>query len=222
MAADPGLAGHVGVPVAALVLFTVYLGAVFGIRPVMQLRRTGDHGFRGMTGRPGSTRWWASLLFAVAVLVGVVGPVAALAGMNPVPALAHSGVTAAGAVVAVVGIAATLSAQRAMGVSWRVGVDDQETTALVTSGWFAWVRNPVFAAMVVSGAGLALMTPNVVALSGLVALIIAIQVQVRCIEESYLLAAHPRTYGGYAAVTGRFVPGVGRITADAWSQSDPR
>lgn len=222
MAVDPGLTGDVGAPVAALALFTVYLGVVFGIRPVVQLRRTGDHGFRGMTGRPGTTQWWASLLFALAVLIGVIGPVAALTGMNPVPVLAHPGVTATGAVVAVVGIAATLSAQRAMGVSWRVGVDDQETTALVTTGWFAWVRNPVFTAMMVSGAGLALMTPNIVALAGVVALIIAIQVQVRCIEEPYLLAAHPRTYGGYAAVTGRFVPGIGRITADARSVSDPR
>ena len=40
----------------------------------------------------------------------------------------------AGALVATAGIVATLWAQGAMGDSWRVGVDPDETTGLVTSG----------------------------------------------------------------------------------------
>lgn len=45
-----------------------------------------------------------------------------------------------------VGIAATLYAQIAMGNSWRIGVDPTERTTLVTNGPFALVRNPTFAA----------------------------------------------------------------------------
>ena len=46
-----------------------------------------------------------------------------------------------------VGILSTLWAQLAMGDSWRSGVDVGERTRLVTSGPFAWVRNPIFTSM---------------------------------------------------------------------------
>ena len=38
-----------------------------------------------------------------------------------------------------------------MGESWRIGVDPSETTTLVRTGVFGWVRNPIFTAMLVSG-----------------------------------------------------------------------
>lgn len=38
------------VAVLALVLFGIYFGAAFVVRTVLQLRRTGDHGFRGLSG----------------------------------------------------------------------------------------------------------------------------------------------------------------------------
>ncbi|MET9817324.1 MULTISPECIES: hypothetical protein [unclassified Streptomyces] len=40
-----------------------------------------------------------------------------------------------------------------MGASWRVGVDVGERTALITGGPFAYVRNPIFTAMAVTGLG---------------------------------------------------------------------
>lgn len=44
---------------AALTLFAVYLTVGFGLRTWLQWRRTGDTGFRGLSGRPGSAPWWA-------------------------------------------------------------------------------------------------------------------------------------------------------------------
>ncbi len=38
------------------------------------------------------------------------------------------------------------------------------------------------------------------------------QVQVRAIEEPYLVRTHGAAYTGYAARTGRFLPGIGRLT----------
>ena len=55
--------------------------------------------------------------------------------------------------LAVVGIAATVYAQVDMGDSWRIGVDPDETTTLVRTGVFGWVRNPIFTAMLTSGSG---------------------------------------------------------------------
>jgi protein-S-isoprenylcysteine O-methyltransferase Ste14 len=195
----------------ALILFVVYMLAGFVLRTVLQLRRTGDSGFRGLSGTPGSARWWAGVLFAAALVAGLLGPVVALAGFDPIAALDRSAVAIPGVVLAVAGIVATVVTQAAMGTSWRIGVDPAERTGLVTTGPFAIVRNPIFTAMAITGIGLALMVPNVVALAGAVVLIIALHLQVRVVEEPYLLATHGNTYQHYAATTGRFLPTIGRL-----------
>jgi cobalt-zinc-cadmium efflux system protein len=199
------------VNVAALVLFVVYLLLGFVARTWLQWRRTGDGGFRGISGRLGSPEWVAGVSFVVALLAGVLGPVTALAGLDPLTVLDMTGLRWAGAVLAVTGVVATLAVQLQMGASWRIGVDAGERTDLVTSGTFALVRNPIFTVMAVTGLGLALMTPNVVALAGFVVLLVALQLQVRVVEEPYLLRTHGATYAAYAASTGRFVPGLGRL-----------
>lgn len=96
-----------------------------------------------------------------------------------------------------------------MGTSWRIGVDAAERTELVTTGIFSQVRNPVFTAMALTGAELALMTPNPVALAGFATLLVALQLQVRVVEEPYLYATHGAEYTRYAARTGRFFPWLG-------------
>ncbi|MEI8412093.1 MULTISPECIES: hypothetical protein [unclassified Kribbella] len=55
------------------------------------------------------------------------------------------------------------------------------------------------------------MVPNVVALAGAVVLITALHLQVRVVEEPYLLTTHADTYPQYAATTGRFLPHIGRL-----------
>jgi protein-S-isoprenylcysteine O-methyltransferase Ste14 len=60
-------------------------------------------------------------------------------------------------------------------------------------------------------AGLLMLTPNVLAAASLVALLIALEIQVRAVEEPYLLRTHGDAYRRYAAETGRFVPGIGRL-----------
>lgn len=202
---------HETLAVVALVLFATYFGTGFVARTVLQRRRTGDTGFRGLSGRPLSPEWWAGVLFALALLAALLGPVVALLGLDPLGFLDHPPVTIAGIVLAVAGIAATLVTQIAMGTNWRIGVDHEERTTLVTGGPFGLVRNPVFTAMAVTGIGLALIAPNVIAVAGAVLLLIALQLQVRVVEEPYLLTAHGDVYRSYAARTGRFVPGVGLL-----------
>lgn len=197
--------------VTALSLFAAYVGIGFGLRTWVQWRRTSDTGFRGISGRSGSPEWWAGVLFVLALLAGMLGPVAALAGLSAVDPLSATPWRIMGLVLACVGIVATFLTQLDMGDSWRIGVDALERTDLVTRGAFALVRNPIFTAMAVTGVGLALMVPNVVALTGTALLLVALQLQVRVVEEPYLREAHGGTYAGYAATTGRFVPGIGRL-----------
>ena len=196
----------------ALIAFAVYLALAFGLRSWLQARRTGSTGFKGVHGRPGSPEWLAGVLFVVALVIGAAAPVLALVGVvEPIGALDHTPVHVAGIVLFSGGLAATLIAQVAMGESWRIGVDNSERTDLVTGGAFAIVRNPIFAAMLPTSLGLALMVPSWVALVGLTALFVALELQVRVVEEPYLLRTHGRDYVAYASSVGRFVPGMGRL-----------
>jgi protein-S-isoprenylcysteine O-methyltransferase Ste14 len=45
----------------------------------------------------------------------------------------------------------------------------------------------------------------------LACVLLSIQIQVRLVEEPYLLRVHGDAYRRYAARTGRFVPGLGRL-----------
>jgi len=74
---------------------------------------------------------------------------------------------------------------------------------------FGLVRNPIFTTMIVTGIGLALLVPNVVSLVGFVLLVLAIQLQVRVVEEPYLMASHGEEYADYVGSVGRFVPALG-------------
>jgi protein-S-isoprenylcysteine O-methyltransferase Ste14 len=198
----------------ALILYVVYLTLAFGLRILIQLRRTGSSGFHGLGGRPGSAEWIAGVGFTLALLVGAMAPVLALLDVvEPIAALDTAAVHAVGAVLAVAGIGATFYAQVAMGESWRIGVDPTERTQLVTTGPFALVRNPIFAAMLPTAIGLTLLVPSWIAFAGLVGLVAALELQVRVVEEPYLLRAHGSTYAAYAARVGRFVPGFGRLSS---------
>ena len=196
----------------ALGLYALYMALAFGLRTWLQLRRTGESGFKGISGRLGSLEWIAGVLFVVAIAVGVAAPVLDVTGaLDPLEALDSAGVRATGVAIFVIGLIGTLYAQVTMGESWRIGVDVDERTALVTNGPFAVVRNPIFAAMLPASLGLALLVPNIAALAGFGALVLALQIQVRLVEEPYLLRQHGEAYRNYAARVGRFVPGLGRL-----------
>jgi protein-S-isoprenylcysteine O-methyltransferase Ste14 len=143
-------------------------------------------------------------------VLGGAGPVLALTGTVATPRT--PGVLAwSGCALAVLGFLAVLAAQTGMGSSWRIGVDPAERTSLVTSGAFALVRNPIFTAMAAAVLGLVLLVPTVVMAAALASLVVAVELQVRVVEEPYLRRTHGADYARYAARVGRFVPGVGRL-----------
>lgn len=197
-------------PIVALVLFTLFGALGFGWRSWEQHRRTGSTGFRGISGRPGSLEWCAGVGFVFSLGAAVAAPMLQLSGVvAPLGFLQATWIQVIGISLAVLGIAGTLYAQQAMGDSWRIGVDPGETTALVRTGVFARVRNPIFTAMLVFGLGIALITPNVVAICGFALLLVTIELQVRRVEEPYLLATHGDSYREYREAVGRFLPGIG-------------
>jgi protein-S-isoprenylcysteine O-methyltransferase Ste14 len=200
-------------PRLALAALVVYFALAFGLRSFIHWRCTGTSGFKGISGEAGSAEWVGGILFVVALVASAAAPLAELAGaVASWPALAGAGARVAGAACCLAGIAGTLWAQLAMGDSWRIGVDERERTTLVASGPFRLVRNPIYTSMLLGMGGVALLTPNVVAAIAMAALVAALELQVRRVEEPHLLRVHDGTYRAYAACTGRFLPGIGRLT----------
>jgi protein-S-isoprenylcysteine O-methyltransferase Ste14 len=197
---------------AALVFYATSLALTFGVRIAVQLRRTGSTGVHGIALDAAPVERLVGVLFGAGLLAGAAAPVLALLEvLEPIGALDGAVGHALGVVLAVTGILLTFGAQLAMGDAWRIGVDPDERTELVTGGPFALVRNPIYSAMIPTVFGLVLMVPNVVAVCAFVALVTALELQVRLVEEPYLRDVHGERYSSYAAKVGRFVPGIGLL-----------
>lgn len=193
-------------PALALVIFAAMFLVVFVLRSVIQKRRTGDTGIRaGVLDAPvGSLEWIAGLMLVVAILTAVGAPVAELAGLEPWTE--SNWFRGIGALIALAGTTLTFLSQLSMGDSWRIGIDPNERTHLVTNGAFRIVRNPIFSAVIVVAVGLAMMVPNPISATGIALVISAIELQVRAVEEPHLRELHGQQYKDYEAQVGRFLP----------------
>jgi protein-S-isoprenylcysteine O-methyltransferase Ste14 len=197
---------------AALVLYGISLTLTFGVRIAVQWRRTGSTGVHGLPAGAGGMEWVAGGFFICGLVLGAAAPVLTLLDvLEPIPALDGDLGHIVGLVLAAGGVVLTFGAQLAMGNAWRIGVDPEERTELVVDGPFGLVRNPIYSAMIPTVLGLVLMVPNALALAAIVALVAGLELQVRAVEEPYLLRTHGDEYASYAARVGRFVPGLGLL-----------
>ncbi len=199
--------------VIALALFSVGVVATFGVRTWIHRRRAGASGVSGISGAAGSAGWWGGVLFVFAFLFAATGLVLGVAGAVPAADVA-GWVRWMGLLMSAVGFLGVIAAQSGMGPSWRIGVNESERTDLVTDGFFAHVRNPIFTGMCLALAGLAALAPTPLTITAAIVVVAAVQLQVRAVEEPYLLATHGSAYAAYTARVGRFVPGVGRTNLD--------
>lgn len=122
-------------------------------------------------------------------------------------------ITIAGWALALTGLAFMIIAQAQMGRSWRIGID-AAPTALVTQGFYRWVRNPIYSALLVTTAGLLLIAPCAFTVIMAIVAPALIAVQAR-LEERHLLSIHGASYRAYASRVGRFFPGIGRLQVKA-------
>ena len=201
-------------PGLALAIYVAFFAVAFGWRSWLQYRRTGDHGFRGLTGRTGSVEWAGGFLVAAgAMLTGAAAAAELMDLVQPVAAMDRAWVNRSGLVLVSLGFVLTIVAQLQMRDSWRVGVDSRETTALVTTGVFGIVRNPIFSAVLLATTGFFLMVPNPLSAVALGILVVGLEIHVRHVEEPHLARVHPGAYLAYARRVGRFVPWVGYLSA---------
>lgn len=112
------------------------------------------------------------------------------------------------AVLAFGSVALFWSAFRALGPNWSFVAQVLDNHGLITSGPFAWVRNPIYLAMLMMlvAAALALGRAPRLAVAGPVFFIGA---AIRILREERLLRAQfGEAYDAYAARVSRLIPGV--------------
>ena len=95
-------------------------------------------------------------------------------------------------------------AQFQMSNSWRIGIDEENKTKLVTDGVFLISRNPIFLGMIISVLGLFFIVPNALTFFLTITTYIVIQIQIR-LEEEFLQKQHAQEYVNYKLKTKRLL-----------------
>ena len=186
--------------VVASIVVVVWTVSSVGVRVLLHYRATGSSGLNLLKARPGSAEWIGVVLFVFSLVAIAVG-----AFMGP-GGSAWSAMSVTGGLLGVAGVLLTFVAQSALGDSWRIGVDHTEQTTLRTGGLYAFVRNPIFSAMLMTAGGVVLLAPMPLTVVGLVGLVVSIEMQVRLVEEPYLARVHGPQFGDYMSNVGRFFP----------------
>ena len=192
-----------------LVCFVVCAVLIFGFRVALQLRRTGDHGLRLAQQRSTAAELAATGLQACGLLGVLVLTV--LDTLSYLPGQLDLGSPGAitGVVVCALAVAITMRSQYQMGDAWRIGVDASEKNPLVTEGMFKLSRNPIYSGMLLVGIGFVILVPHILMVFCALVSYVGFEIQVRRVEEPYLLSVHGESYDAYCRKVGRYFPRLG-------------
>lgn len=194
----------IALPIVFLVFFLVVT-----VWPVWRVRRaTGINPIRTRNEKSvhsyvtGLIRWlWAIPL--VAVLAFCFGG-DAYQYLLPIPHLGSRTLALIGFSLIAFSLVWTSAAQFRMGKSWRIGIDDENPTALVSGGLFTISRNPIYLGLMVGLLGLFLVISNALTLLCLVTTWFVVSIQIR-LEEDFLAARHGAAYRDYMARVRRWL-----------------
>lgn len=94
--------------------------------------------------------------------------------------------------------------QTQMSDSWRIGIDENNSTKLVTNGMFSISRNPIFLGIMIANIGLFLVIPNAFTLLIISLSTTSINTQIR-LEEEFLRREFGNDYINYAKKVRRWI-----------------
>ena len=185
-----------------------YFVAAFFWRSYLVWRRTGINPitFKGSNSTHDRNGMIFKIIFALIVAVVILYSFAPRFYVYtlPIKIMESSWTRIVGVGLLLLSLAWIVVSQSQMGVSWRIGIDDEQRTTLVRSRVFRVSRNPIFLGMQVTLLGLFLVVPSAVTLLTLIAGIVLIGVQVR-LEEEYLKQTHGAAYEDYRRQVRRWI-----------------
>lgn len=199
-------------PLLGTVLLGAFLVIVFPLRSLRLRRR---HRLPAGRTRPRRRRprvWVAAdILFVLGFGALLAGAVAESAGALPVLAEPAAWVRVLGVASVVASTVLAVWAQEAMGAAWVADIAPRaKSDGLVTGGPFQFVRNPNYVAMLAAGGGAVVLAFDAITVLGWMVLLVSLLLTSRA-EEAVLREHFGSAYEAYAARTGRFIPGVGRL-----------
>ena len=199
--------------VAGAVAAAVYLLALLIVLEVWDVHRRhsstpwGWIGFRSRPGVPVSAP--TSVGFVAAALAGLTASLLSWAAV--VPTLLAGGPTRILEGTALAGLALVLGlAARAELTRGRQCTEAPQSFLGPREQGGVAIRNPLFTAVIVFQLGVTVIAPSWLAVPALVAVIVVCHLQVRAVEEPYLIQTHGAPYVSYIKNSGRFVPRFGR------------
>lgn len=181
----------------AFLLRTFIVWKRTGINAYVLLKQKGTHGIIG--------RYFKLIVFASTLVVVIFSFLPSLyVYLGPLHWLEKPLIISTGLTFLILSLLWIWVAQVQMGNSWRIGIDENSKTELVTGGIFSISRNPVFLGIKVNMLGFFLVAPNAVTLSILLSGIALINIQVS-LEEKYLTAIHGQNYRHYCEKVRRWI-----------------
>lgn len=111
---------------------------------------------------------------------------------------------ALGAILILAGLGLFVWALVSFGNSWRIGIDNQTAGALVTTGLFAFSRNPIFLFIDLYFVGTFLINGSLVFLGFALLVVPGLHYQILQ-EEEFLASRYGQAYRDYCTRTGRYV-----------------
>lgn len=190
----------------AILMMGLFLLVVVAGRVAFQFLLVGDSGVRSGTKLKTSKEMMVS--FLLFVTLGVQAILTWLYSGSHITRQIDLGIMGmvVGLALCIGGIAFASYSQFGMGRDWRIGVDPDEETKLVTTGIYGRIRNPIYTGCIIHGAGIVLLAPHIfVFITGVIGFFV-IRAYVKVIEEPYLVKLHGEKYREYTEQTGSFFP----------------
>ena len=190
------------------IYFIIYFGVAIVLKSVIVAKRTGKNPFvlpkddnvYGLVGF-----YFKLVLTAIFVYVVIYAVFSTWHdAFLPIRHLDNSTINYIGLSFLVISLVWTVIAQTQMKNSWRIGIDTDTKTELITNGLFSISRNPIFFGMIVTLLGAFLATPNALTVSFVILGYILIQLQIR-LEEDFLTREHGQKYLEYKLKVRRFI-----------------
>jgi len=191
-----------------ILYFVVFFGTAVIWRNYVVKKETGAEAFKlnNKTGIEAITsRYFKVLpLVSVAVLVLYSSFPELYEKIGVIDFLKSTTVQYVGVAIMIFALILIVVSQSQMGASWRIGIDSENKTNLVSKGFFTCSRNPIFVGVIFSSLGYFLVLPNALTLTILILDVALIQIQVQ-LEEQYLHKIHGEKYEIYCQKVRRWV-----------------
>jgi protein-S-isoprenylcysteine O-methyltransferase Ste14 len=194
------------VDMLVLVSLVIFYGLFLG-RTVLLYKQGVKVWVIGTSGKKFLEKILENILFPVLILWCMLVVFAALhIPLPPVmaaPLLPFSWIKYAGIVFCYLGLALFLWALVSFGRAWRIGIDENNTNELITTGVFKYSRNPIFLFMDLYFCGIMLIYPTLIFMIIALGTIAGIHFQILR-EEKFLLHKFGAAYTEYRRHTRRY------------------